>query len=82
MSEFVEKLALQRLSEIVTDHLFRGTILNGEFIVVDSVSDEVESAVEVFGSLAAGLAAVLFQKNSALVILIKNGILMAISLSF
>ena len=81
-SELVKKLALKRLSKIVADHLFRGTILNGEFIVVDSVSDKIESAVEMFGSFAARFATILFQENGALVILIEYSVLMAISLCF
>jgi hypothetical protein len=44
---------LERLGKEITDHLFRGTILNGEFFLVDVVSDKIEFTVKVFGLLAA-----------------------------
>jgi hypothetical protein len=60
-SEFVEEFALQGLSKEVTDHFLSGTLFNRQFILVDAVSDEVESTIEMFSSLAARLAAILFK---------------------
>ena len=51
--EPIDKLALQWFSEEITNHLLRGTVCNGEFIVVDAVGDKIESAVEMFGAFAA-----------------------------
>jgi hypothetical protein len=73
---------LQGLREEVADHLFGRTILDREFIGIDSVGDEVESAVEMFSSLAAGLATILFEEDCALVILIKDCVLVTIALRF
>jgi hypothetical protein len=60
-SEFVEEFALQGFSKEVTDHFLSGTVFNRQFVLVDAVSDEVESTIEMFSSLAARLAATLFE---------------------
>ena len=52
-TEFVEELALEGFSEEIADHLFCGTILNREISNVDAVGDEIETAIEVLGALAA-----------------------------
>ena len=39
--------------EEISDHLFCRTILDRKIVVVDAVGDEVESAIEMLGSLAA-----------------------------
>jgi hypothetical protein len=73
---------LQRLGIKSPHHLFSRTILDREFIGIDTVGDEVEATIEMFGSFAAGLVTILFEENSTLVVLIQNGILMTISLYF
>jgi hypothetical protein len=40
-SKFIEEFALQGFDEEIANHLFHGTILNREFIVVDAVGDEI-----------------------------------------
>jgi hypothetical protein len=52
-SELVEELALQRFGKKVVNHFFRGTAFDRKFIHVDAVGDEIESAIEMLGSLAA-----------------------------
>jgi hypothetical protein len=59
--EFVEEFALQGFSKEFTDHFLSGTVFNRQFVLVDAVSDEVESTIEMFSSLAARLAAILFE---------------------
>jgi hypothetical protein len=61
---------LQRLGAKISDHLFGRTILDREFIRIDTVGDEAEATVEMFGSLAAGLATILFEEDSTLVVLV------------
>ena len=73
---------MQRLGVKISNHLFGRTILDREFIRIDAVGDEIEAAVEMFGSLAAGLATILFEENSTLVVLVENSILMTIALCF
>ena len=73
---------MQRLGVKISDHLFGRTILDREFIGIDAVGDEIEAAVEMFGSLAAGLATILFEEDSTLVVLVENSILMTIALCF
>jgi hypothetical protein len=69
--ELVKDFALQRLGVKISDHLFgRTAILDREFIRIDTVGDEVEATVEMFGSLAAGLATILFEEDSTLVVLV------------
>jgi hypothetical protein len=60
-SEFVEEFALQGFGKEITNHFFGGTVFNRQFVLVDAVSDEVESTIEMFSSLAARLAAILFE---------------------
>ena len=64
---------MQRLGIEITGHLFGRTILDREFVRIDTVGDEVEATTEMFGSFAAGLATILFEENSTLVVLIQNG---------
>ena len=52
-TELIEKLPLQGLGVEITNHLFCGTILNREFVVIDSVGDKVKSTIEMLSSLAA-----------------------------
>jgi hypothetical protein len=53
-SKLVEELALQGFGEEVADHFFRGTMFYyGKSIHIDAVGDEIESATEMLGSLAA-----------------------------
>ena len=52
-AKLVEKFALQGFGEEISDHLFSRTIVDREFIGIDAVGDEVETTVEMFGSLAA-----------------------------
>ena len=54
-SELVEELALKGFSEEISDHLFCGTILDRKIVVVDAVGDEVESAIEMLGSVVCRL---------------------------
>ena len=73
---------MQRLGIEITSHLFGRTVLNREFMRIDMVGDEIEATIDMFGSFVAGLATILFEENSTLVVLINNGILMTISLCF
>ena len=73
---------MQRLGIEIPHHLCGRTILDREFIRIDMVRDEVEATVEMFGSLTAGLATILFEENSTLVVLVENSILMTIALCF
>ena len=73
---------MQRLSVEITVHLFGRTVLDREFVGIDTVGDEVEATIEMFGSFTAGLATILFEENCTLVVLIQNGILMTITLCF
>ena len=52
-TEFAEELALKGFGEEIADHLFRGTTLNREISNVNAVGDEIETAIEVLGALAA-----------------------------
>jgi hypothetical protein len=52
-SELAEELSLQGFSKEVSDHLVRGTMLDGKMFHVDAVGDEAESATEMLGLLAA-----------------------------
>ena len=61
---------MQRLGVKISDHLFSRTILDREFMRIDAVGDEIEAAVEMFGSFAAGLATILFEENCTLVVLV------------
>jgi hypothetical protein len=82
IAKLVEEFSLKRFGKEITAHLFHGRIFNGDFFIVHGVSDKVESTVEVFGSLAAWLATILFNENSTLVVLIEYGILVTLSLHF
>ena len=76
------KLSLQGFSKEVSNHLFRWTMFDGQVLHVDAVSDEIESAVEMLGSLTAGLATIVLKKNRTLVVLTENGILMTTASCF
>jgi hypothetical protein len=80
--ELVKEFALQRLGIEITGHLFGRTILDRELVRIDTVRDEVDATIEMFGSFAAGLATILFEEDSTLVVLIENSILMTIALCF
>jgi hypothetical protein len=60
-SEFVEEFALQGFSKEVTNHFLSGTVFNRQFVLVDVVSDDVESSIEMFIYLTARLAAILLE---------------------
>ena len=68
---------MQRLGIEITSHLFGRTVLNREFMRIDMVGDEIEATIDMFGSFVAGLATILFEENSTLVVLVQNSILMA-----
>jgi hypothetical protein len=46
LTKLVEKFALWGFGEEITDHLFRGTMFNGEFVIADAVCDKIEPAIE------------------------------------
>ena len=61
LAKLVKKFALQRFGEEVTDHFSSRAAFDGEFLLPDTVSNEVETTVEMFGSLAAGQTAIIFE---------------------
>jgi hypothetical protein len=81
-TEFAVEFALQGFGEEISDHLLPGTKLNRELIAVDAIGDERKWNIEMFGSLAAWLATILFEENGALVVFMENGVLMTTSLRF
>jgi hypothetical protein len=79
-AKLVKEFSLQRLSEVISRHRFRRTIIDREFLGADAIGDEIESTVETFGSFAARLATILFEEDCALVVLTHNCVLMTIPL--
>jgi hypothetical protein len=63
VAELVEELTLEGFSEKVTDHLASWAILHREFIAINSVGYKIVPTVEVFGSFAAGLAAIFLKED-------------------
>jgi hypothetical protein len=61
--KLVKEFALQEFCKEIANHLFQGTILNGEFVVLYAIGDEIESTMNVFGSLAAQLLSILFEEH-------------------
>ena len=52
VSHLIEACTLQWLREVVSGHLIGWTVLNGELILLDSVSDEKVSHIEMTGPLS------------------------------
>ena len=67
--EFVEKCALKRLSEKIAQHFLGWAVLNVDFILFYTVSDEVVSDIKVPSAFATRGGAILFKEDGALIIL-------------
>ena len=80
LPELLKKLSLQRLCKIISDHLFRWQIFNHDIALLHLVCNEELMNVNCSGPLARALLTVVFQKNSALVVLIKNVLLDLVAL--
>ena len=62
-AKLVEESTLQRLSEEITDHFLGWTIVNGNFTLFESMSNEVVTNVNVASAFAAGHSTIFLQKN-------------------
>ena len=72
LSELLKKFSLQWLGKIIGNHLFRGQVLNHDIALLHLVCNKEITNVNCTGPLARDLLTVVFQQNSALVVLIKN----------
>ena len=81
ITHFEESFALERLCKIVSDYVLCRTEGNMNFSGLDAVGNKEITNIKMAGATRAGLASVLFQKISALVVLIKNSIVTGVSLT-
>ena len=78
----VKKLALQRLGEIVTDHVFSGTMLNHNITFRNLVRQIIVADVEGSGALTRTALPIGGEKNRGLVVLVENVLLDLYALGF
>jgi hypothetical protein len=70
--EFPKQTALKRLCKEIGKHLVRGTVDNRNALGLETVLHKEITNVDVPGLLPAGCSTILFESDSALVILIKT----------
>ena len=82
ITELVEKGSLERLGEIIAEHLGRGAELQFDFPTVDPIGYKVIPNMNVSCAFATGCLAILFKKHGTFIILINDTIVDVVSLGF
>ena len=82
LAKFPERLSLEGLGHVVTNHLSGGTVFNFQVAFLNLVGQKEITDVKSTSSLAGASLTIVFKQDSALVVLVQNILFNSATLGF